>query len=180
MDICYKYSRQWRYEYNALKCAVIVFNESENDYLTRNRTWQLGDDAVDESREYTHLGISIGTNMSLQTNINEAVRKLKGSFLGIVNSGVHEHGLHPLTSKKIYKSVVLPGALYGCELWNNLSAIHVETIERAHRFCVKYIQGLAERTKTAVAFSLLGVNTIESEIDTIQLRFLGQNWPPYN
>ncbi|MES9879941.1 MAG: reverse transcriptase family protein [Sedimenticola sp.] len=174
MDMCYEYSQQWRYEFNASKCSVVVFNESENDYLTSNRQWHLGNATVEESRNYTHLGISIGVNMSLDTNIKEAVRKLKGSFLGIVNSGVHEHGLHPLTSKKIYKSVVLPRALYGCELWNNLSLTDVESIERAHRFCVKYIQGLAERTKTAVAFSLLGMSTIESEIDAIKLRFLGQ------
>ncbi len=174
MDMCYQYSQQWRYEFNAAKCAVIVFNESDNDYLTRNRQWHLGRDTVDESRDYTHLGESISSNMSLDINIKEAVRKLKGSFIGIANSGVHEYGLHPLTSMKLYKSVVLPSALYGCELWNKLSVTDLETIERAHKFCIKYIQGLPTRTPTVVASSLLGVNPIECEIDAMKLKFMGQ------
>ncbi len=78
----------------------VVFNESENDFLTRNRTWYIGNDTVQESRDYTHLGISISGKMSLDININESVRKLKSSFIGIVNSGVHDQGLHPLNIKK--------------------------------------------------------------------------------
>ena len=28
LDICNSYSKKWRYEYNASKCSVVVFNES--------------------------------------------------------------------------------------------------------------------------------------------------------
>ena len=28
LDICNTYSKKWRYEYNASKCSVVVFNES--------------------------------------------------------------------------------------------------------------------------------------------------------
>ena len=32
IDICYKYSCLWRYQYNSNKCAVVTFNESKRAY----------------------------------------------------------------------------------------------------------------------------------------------------
>ena len=47
-------------------------------------------------------------------------------------------------------------------------------LERAHRFCVKYMQGLSIRTRTDAALSLLGIYSIESEIDFRKLTLFGQ------
>ena len=65
--------------------------------------------------------------------------------------------------KSIYKSVVLPKALYCCESLTHLSHSNILKLERAHRFCVKYIQGLNTRTRTDIALSLMGIHAIESE-----------------
>ena len=72
--------------------------------------------------------------------IDDSSHKLKSSLLGLLNVGVHENGLHPFTSLKLYKSVVLPKALYGCELWSEINKTQVSSAGIAHRFCVKYIQ----------------------------------------
>ena len=55
----------------------------------------------------------------------------------------------------IYKSIVLPKALYGCEVWSQLSPTQLSTLERAHRFCVKFMQSLPRNTDTDVTLSLL-------------------------
>ena len=73
--------------------------------------------------------------------------------------------LNPLTCIKIYNSVVLPKALYGCESWSQLSVSNILHLERAQRFCIKYIQGFGIRTRTDVALGLLGVLPLESEVD---------------
>lgn len=67
--------------------------------------------------------------------------------------------------------MVLPKALYGCELWDNLATKHLDTLEKAHRFCVKYMQLLPKRTSTDLAFSLLNLYDIELEIDNRKLIF---------
>ena len=78
------------------------------------------------------------------------------------------------------KTVVLPKALYGCELWNSLLPKHMEILEKAHRFCIRFMQSQPRCTSTDVAYLLLNINSIEYDIDYRKLIFLGQlsNLPP--
>ena len=112
--------------------------------------------------------------MALNTVTKEASTKLKTTFLSLVNCGLHEDGFTPLTAKHIYKSIVLPKALYGCEVWSQLSPTQLSTLERAHRFCVKFMQSLPRNTDTDVTLSLLGLNSIELEIDYRKMVFWGR------
>ena len=174
MTICYEYSCQWRYDYNASKCAVIVFNETEHAFKRCTRVWQLGKDEVKERDSYTHLGIICDKYQSEGKNVKNACNKLKSTFLGLLNIGLHEKGLHPLTSLKIYTSIVLPKALYGSDIWFNLSKNQLLELERAHRFCLKHIQCIPRQSRTVVCLSLLGKAPIEFEIDKRKLIFFGQ------
>ena len=55
-----------------------------------------------------------------------------------------------------------------------MSNRHIEEIEKAHRFCIKYIQNLPKRMRTDVALGLIGSNPIIAEIDIKKFSFLGQ------
>ena len=70
--------------------------------------------------------------------------------------------MNPITGLKIYQRIVLPGALYGCELWSDLTRTEIKMLETAHKFCLKSIQGLHPRTRTATCLALLGIGSIES------------------
>ncbi len=174
MDICFSYSVKWHYKYNASKSAVIVFNESKNDFFTRDRSWKLGQKTVHECTDYTHLGIVCEKEMGNRENASIGALKLRATFLGLINSGIHQHGLHPLTSMKIYDRLVIPRGLYGCELWNELCTNDLLLLERSHRFCVKCLQGFPRRTSTDISNSLIGTHSLKSIIDRNKLRFLGQ------
>ena len=139
-----------------------------------SRIWKLGEQEVPETSQYKHLGITIESDMALNTVTKEASTKLKATFLSLVNCGLHEDGFTPLTAKHIYKSIVLPKALYGCEVWSQLSPTQLSTLERAHRFCVKFMQSLPSNTDTDVTLPLLGLNSIELEIDYRKMVFWGQ------
>lgn len=47
-------------------------------------------------------------------------------------------------------------------------------VERAHRFCIKYIQELPTFTRTDICLSLIGSRPTEFETDKRKLSFLGQ------
>ena len=98
-------------------------------------------------------------------------RQTKGHFFQpFFNSCVfYGDTLHPLTCKKIYKSVVIPKALYGCEIRSALSSDESLTVERAHRFCFICMQSLGVRTRTDIALGLLKMFPIETEIEFGQL-----------
>ena len=57
---------------------------------------------------------------------------------------------------------------------NTIKLEQLAVSSTAHRFCVKYMQGLSIRTRTDAALSLLGIYSIESEIDFRKLTLFGQ------
>jgi hypothetical protein len=171
LDICNEYSRQWRYRYNAGKCGIIVFNEDEG---SEDRTFFIGRERINEVEYYTHLGIECDKYMSTKKLFYDAANKLRGTLLSIVNSGIHPAHINPITSRTIYRSVVLPKALYGCELWNVYSASDIRTLELSHRFCVKFMQTFKRHTSTDFALSSINIDSIEEIINYRKLNFLGQ------
>ena len=174
VDLCYQYGIENQYFYNHSKCSIIVTGESSYSYKNRNRSWFLGVNAIEEDVEYKHLGILFNKFKNTNTVINEACSKLCSTFLSIINCGIYYGGIHPSSSKTIYKTIVLPKALYGCELWGNICKSNMLKLERAHRFCIKYIQSVSKYTKTYIALSMLGCLPIEAEINKRKLIFLGQ------
>ena len=175
MAICYRYSCKWRFEYQPSKCSVIVYNETKYEYLRSDRKWLLGNSVIEEEESYRHLGVITNKYLKLKLSIKDSADKLKGTFLSLVNSGIfYDNSLHPITSRKIYNSVVLPKALYGCESWCPLTASNLLTLERAHRFCVKHMQSLGIRTRTDIALGLLGIFPLEIEIEIRKLILFGQ------
>ena len=175
MTICYRYSCKWRFEYQPSKCYVIVYNETKYEHLRSYRKWLLGNSVIEEEESYRHLGVITNKYLKLKLSIKDSADKLKGTFLSLVNSGIYyDNSLHPIRSRKIYNSVVLPKVMYGCESRCPLTANNLLTLERAHRFCVKYMQSLGRRTRTDIAPGLLGIFPLEIEIEIRKLILFGQ------
>ena len=79
-----------------------------------------------------------------------------------------------VTCKRLYDSIVLPTALYGCELWNDMTKQHIHFLEKAHSQCIKHMQSLPYSTRTIVALSSIAMRPLEYEIDKRKLLFFGQ------
>ena len=174
MDICFSNSIMERCLYHYLKTNVMVANETKPKYLEHIRTWSLGGNNIEETESYTHLGVICNKYLNLNSIIEGSCKKLRSTFLSLINSGVYEDGFHPLTSRHLYQTIVLPKALYGCKLWNSLNLDHIFKLEKAHRFCIKYMQSIPKDTRTVIALSCVGAVSIETEIDRRKLIFFGQ------
>lgn len=174
IDICVRYFQIWRLEYNVLKCAVLVCNESETQFKRSKRRWKLGDDDLLETDTYTHLGIRCNKKMDMRANIVESASKIRRIFFGIITSSFSQQDLHPLTLKRIYDTVILPKALYGCEFWSNLSQTDALLLERSHRLCLKTLQDIGRQTRTCVAQGLIGSFSLQNEVHKRKATFFGQ------
>ena len=174
MAIMYQHSCMWRYLLNPMKCVVLVFGEShrKQQALCLQRTWKLGDNLVKEATEHTHVGIHLQTTNSLQTSTSQACQKLKSSLISILGPGITFNGWNPLTAKHLYETVCLPTALYGCELWYNLTKSQIHNLEIARRFCVKTIQRLPKIVRTDICNAMLGFADIKSVVNYRKLLFL--------
>jgi hypothetical protein len=85
-----------------------------------------------------------------------------------------KQGIHPIVCSKIILQLCYTKAVYGCELWNNLTNNEMLLLERAHRYVCKYVHGLPKLTRTHKCITLLGWTTIECYIDSKKLLFLGR------
>ena len=135
----------------------------------------MGQQQIEIVDQYTHLGITCDKYVSTQHLIQEACRRLRGTFLSICNSGIHPENLNPLTSRTIYKYVVIPKALYGGEMWSNLSNTDIAKSERAQRFCLKYMQRFSPNTSNQFTHIIINMGTIESIIEYRKLQLC--RWP---
>ena len=174
VDTCYLNSQKERYRYNSDKSNVVVFNENKHEMQTHSREWQIGPNTLKEVEQYTHLGIVCNKTLNAEVNIEEACSKLRKTFFGLADYKVYREGTHPITLKHLYKTIVLPRALYGCELWGTLSAAQLKPLERTHRQCIKYMQSLPRYTRTDIALSCIGMVPIEHEINKRKLQLFGQ------
>lgn len=173
IDICHRYSKSWRYEYNPSKCSVIIFNGSTNINADRF-VWKLDETALKVTDKYKHLGVICDRYYTMNPAIQDACAKLRSTYFSVLNSGLHPKELNPITLVTIYNSVVIPKALYGCELWNFVSQSSLLQLERSHRMCAKSMQHLPLSTSTDICLRALGLFSIETEIDIKKLQFFGQ------
>ena len=90
-------------------------------------------------------------------------------MLSVLNSGVYN--LNPITSCKLYKAIVQPSTLFGCELWWSLNTTEKLMLERFQRFCAKTIQHLSRRARSDICVPMLGLTSIKAYIDNMVLSF---------
>jgi hypothetical protein len=171
LDTSYEYSRKWRFTFNAQKSSILQFR-AKGCKFNKDCAFNLGDIKIPCSDSYNHLGIVINNKLTLSDRILSACRKGQKSYYALNDIG--SNYLNPITLSHLYKSVVLPTVLYGCELWNNLSTSDCQRLNVfQHSICnTKNAQNLPTATRSDICESLFNVITIISEIDVRKLLFL--------
>ena len=73
------------------------------------------------------------------------------------NLGVRPNASNPICGANLWRSVVIPTALYRYELWNNMTEQELLSIERSLRHGAKRIQGLEPNTRSEAALGSVGL-----------------------
>ena len=169
IDIVYLYTCKWRFSISIDKSSIVVFPNKRSDTSVGVL---LGNDFLQQSDYAIHLGIRQDSNLKLANRITERCQKAKNSFFAMAGLGLRPLGLNPLTSVSLYRKIVIPTALYGCELWNNMNKSDLDTVNRLQHFVVKKILGLPIRTRSDICESMLGLIRLSAEIEKRKLMFL--------
>ena len=80
LAICLKYANKWRFEYDIIKCFIVVSNELKNAFLRANRFWKFGYSSIEEGVEYKHLGVICDKHMSIDRMLKMLETKLGTHF----------------------------------------------------------------------------------------------------
>lgn len=74
----------------------------------------LWNSTIPFGKAYNHLGIALNNKAKFQDQIATACNKGWTSFYGLTDIRITK--VNPLTMSHLYKTVVRPSVLYGCEL----------------------------------------------------------------
>ena len=161
------YSFKWHFEFNPSKTTVITFGETTQirNRLTNSRSWTLYGVPIKEKQSWPHVGIELPGNFSGLKRTLDACAKAKSTMACLSNLGVRPNALNPICGANLWHSVVIPTALYGCELWNNMTEQELLSIERILRHSAKRIQGLEPNTRSEAALGSLGLWSMHGGAD---------------
>ena len=169
LDVCNQYSCKWRFSFNAKKSSIVQFSVNSRE-INLNYSWNIGSDLIPSSCTYSHLGILLNSRFKSIDRTTSACRKGKNAYCA--PKGISCKNTHPCALLRLYKSVVLPTVLYGCEMWTNLKSMDIQALNKFQHFIIKHILDLKTVTRSDMCQSILGVYPILSYIDQRKLYFL--------
>ena len=154
---------------NAAKSNTIVFTERRE---APPIGILYGKEYILQTDHVTHLGIRHDFSLSLNKRIDERLQKARNSFYAMSAKGVNAEGVNPLVSVSLYAKITKPVALYGSELWCNLSQNCINKVDRFQHFIVKQIQGFKRSTRSDMCESMLGLHKLHCDITIRKFMFL--------
>ena len=135
----------------------------------KNRVWLLGDTIVDELYEYKNLGVLKNYAGSVSSNVEDNIDKTRKKVGLIFASNCDRRKVNP----KLWKQACLPSLSFGAVLWT-LSPTLLLKLERCQYWLLKHIFYVPEFVPGPLLLKLSGLNSIESEVATEKLLFLGR------
>ena len=169
IDIVYQYCQQWNVSINVDKSTVTVFTKGRLQPVV---SLMYGNNRITQSESFVHLGILYTSNTKNKDRISQRLQKARNAMFSLAAKGVHAQGLNPITSVDLYSKIIVPIALYGSELWNNLTNADLSVISRFQHKASKQLQGLPASTRSDMAESMVGLNRLPAIIEKRKLVFL--------
>ena len=167
LDCCHEYSSRWKFNFSSSKSAVMIFGKKKQ----KDFRWTIGNEVVNISESYCHLGIPISDSLKHTEKIDRACQKGRNSLHGILGFEKKQPDINPMTNIKLYRKVVMPSVLYGCETWTNMRLTDISKINQFQHYAVKLIQNLRHSTRSDMCESLVGLRKLSTEVDKRKLLF---------
>ena len=157
MDVVYQHRCTWRYDFNARKSGVLVFGENERrrKVNAKYRMFKLGPAKVKEVAEYDHVGVKTSVHSDSISGLEERVGKARQALNASTGLGIYKNGLNIVTCNIIFWTVVVPIALFGCELWR-MDARSINILESFQIYAGKRIQRFHPPSPNICSFDGLG------------------------
>ena len=110
LDICHKYSVEWKIKFNPAKSSIIDFSNNKTD-----REFRLGSQVLAYSKEIKYLGIIIDENLDFNRQYINKFNKVQKTVFSLKYLGLKTNSISPFLQSFIYKTYCLSTFTYGFE-----------------------------------------------------------------
>lgn len=172
VNTAYQYAQNWKLKYNSNKSNWMIFSKKKEVYSSNGIT--LGSQHIPRAKKVKYAGVTFSQSMKNNDRIVYSFDKAKRVTNSLYSIGLNANGMNPIVSVKVWERVILPSALYGSELWFNMSHQGLESMEKIQRYFARRVQGFPQRSPIGSTISCMGMISMEARIDKQKLVFLGR------
>ncbi|OWF54458.1 hypothetical protein KP79_PYT21619 [Mizuhopecten yessoensis] len=172
LNICHTYSTTWQYRFNSSKCSIIVIGR----FIPREPSfsWSIGTNPIQIALSHLHLGVPVSNRMNNGERVAKACEKGRSVIHAVLGINAKSTSMNALVEVNIYRKVVIPSILFGCEHWSQINQADIRNLNTFQHYADKFILNVGKRTRSDIAESILGIQRIGATIDQRKLIFLAQ------
>lgn len=171
LDNISSYARRWRLRYNADKSCTVLFTNKRTAVIP---SFLFDKTQIPAVKNKKYAGVPLAYNLKSNYAIEEACDKGKHLLNSFYFIGIRDGGMNPLTSLKIWKRIILPSVLYGCELWSGIPHSMIEKLELCQRYAARRMQALDKYSPREATCSSLGLWPMEAYVAKSKLSFFNR------
>lgn len=165
----------WAYEALGLRINIkktkILSTPRDVDY---NPSINISGQQLENVEHFNYLGSILNTNANVDIEVRNRISAASRSFWKLRNRVFQNHDLSLKTKTAVYRAVVIPTLLYGCETWVPY-ARHIKALERALQRHLRQIMHIRWYHRVSNNTVLMRANcaSIEIQISQARLRWTG-------
>ena len=149
LDIAYCHSTKWRYKYNVQKSKIMIYGRDTGI------SWRLGNERIEVTSEYLHLGIIMTTGPEGRRRVDEGMKKARRAMYAKCSSGMNIHRVSPLSLYTTWRIYAEPILLYFLPV-TCIAQTDLKLLENMMLRILRAMQGLPSRTQKAVVYTMIG------------------------
>jgi hypothetical protein len=171
INLCLKYTREWRYQANVDKCAVVIFGPRTTRQSVSQAApahqFKWGAASVPVQPVYRYLGLMFHESCTWHSHINHIIAKSLQRIQALAPV-LRDRRLDTSLKLQVYKAVIRPLLEYGSEVWqaNQQQAMKLEQVQR--RVC-RMILAAPKWTPVEAMLLDLGLEPLQDRWDLLKL-----------
>ena len=124
--------------------------------------------------KFTYLGSTLSRNVVIDDEVNARLAKASVAFGRLHKNVWNRRGITIETKIKVYRAIVLPTLLYGCETWTTYQR-HARKLNHYHTTCLRKLLGIKWQDKIpdTELLTRAGLPSIFTILMRTQLRWAG-------
>nr|KAG5694275.1 hypothetical protein BaRGS_031993 [Batillaria attramentaria] len=152
---------------NSAKCKVMRTNAKRQDKV------KIGQEEVEDVKEFVYLGATVATDGGGTEDIKNRLSKARGAFYNLTKIW-RTRNIGRNTKIKLFKTLVRPVLLYGCEAWK-ITKTEEEKMDSFQYMCLRKILRIwwPQRISNKTISETSGVAKISEEIRRRRWNWIG-------